>query len=311
MKLLSWNARGLGNPRGIYALSELIRKEDLEVLFLQETKLNTTKMEFCRIKMKFYGCFNVESVGRSGGLTILWKPDVHLTILSYSKSHIDAKIESLLHSWFLTGIYGHPDTNKCIETWNLIRSMKRDPLEPWLVFDDFNEILSNEEKWGGCDRPRQQLESFQQMFFDCELRDLGFKGPHYTWNNGRYDSAQIFERLERFTGNASWCQLFSEATVTHGSTAYSDHQPIWVQLYGAHQTPKGPKPFHFESMRIGEKACTDIILDNWSDSSPQGLDNIMENIRCCSNQLQSWNVSKFEVQVQVQVQLSNAKTKLA
>lgn len=123
------------------------------------------------------------------------------------------------------------------------------------------------------------------MFFDCELRDLGFKGPHYTWYNGRHDSTQIFERLDRFIASDSWCLFFVEASVIHGSTVCSDHLPIWIQLYSTHQTLKRPKSFRLESMWLGEKACTDIVLEQWTDSSPQNLDNIMQNISYCSNQL--------------------------
>lgn len=89
---------GLGTPCGICAISDLIKKEDPDVLFLQETKLSTTKMELYRVKLKFYDRFNVEAVGHSGEIAILWKSNVHLSILSYSKSHIDANIDSPLHS---------------------------------------------------------------------------------------------------------------------------------------------------------------------------------------------------------------------
>ncbi|XP_022841874.1 uncharacterized protein LOC111365549 [Olea europaea var. sylvestris] len=308
LKLLSWNAQGHRNPRGIHALSNLIRKEDPDVLFLQETKLNAANMELCRIKLKFYGCLNVQAVGRSGGIALLWKSNVNLSILGYSTKHIDAKIESPLHCWFLTGIYGHPETTKRMETWNLLKRLKRNSSEAWLVFGDFNEILSNEEKWGGRDRPRQQLENFQHMFLECELRDLGFKGPYYTWYNGRHDTNQIFERLDRFIANDSWCRLFTQAMVTHGSTTYSDHRPLWIQLQGASQTLKGPKPFRFESMWIGEKACSDIVLNQWSDTKSQNLESIMRNISCCSSQLQLWNRSKFG---RVQAELNKARTKLS
>ncbi|XP_035551721.1 uncharacterized protein LOC118349890 [Juglans regia] len=93
MKILSWNTRGLGNPRGIRTLADLLRREDPDVLFLQETKLNAAKMEFYRVRFKFNCCLTVDAVGRSGGLALLWKQDVPLSILSYSASHIDAMLE--------------------------------------------------------------------------------------------------------------------------------------------------------------------------------------------------------------------------
>ncbi|KAG6624935.1 hypothetical protein CIPAW_16G060700 [Carya illinoinensis] len=73
---------------------------------------------------------------------------------------------------------------------------------------------------------------FQQMLLDCELRDLDFCGPKYTWCNGRQDAAQVFKRLDRFFGNNSWCNLFNRAFVTHGSISYSDHLPLWIELEG-------------------------------------------------------------------------------
>lgn len=89
--------------------------------------------------------------GRSGGLALMWKDDIKLFVLSYSKHHIDALIisnDSNNTKWHITGVYGHPDIVYKTEIWNLIMSLFRADGKAWLVFGDFNESLKISEKWG-------------------------------------------------------------------------------------------------------------------------------------------------------------------
>lgn len=49
------------------------------------------------------------------------------------------------HKCFLIGVYGHPEPSWCLETWSLIKSIKNSEDRPWMVFDDFNEVLEFSE----------------------------------------------------------------------------------------------------------------------------------------------------------------------
>lgn len=54
-------------------------------------------------------------IGHGGGLSLLWKKDVNLSILSYSQSHIDTHTlddDALKNQWFITGIFGNLDASK-------------------------------------------------------------------------------------------------------------------------------------------------------------------------------------------------------
>lgn len=53
-----------------------MKKEGLEILFLQETKMTLGKMEQLKLKLGFECCLAVEYEGRSGGLILLWKNEV-------------------------------------------------------------------------------------------------------------------------------------------------------------------------------------------------------------------------------------------
>ncbi|XP_035549716.1 uncharacterized protein LOC109020477 [Juglans regia] len=51
--------------------------------------------------------------------------------------------------------------------------------------EDFNEIISQDEKAGATLKPYRQMEIFREALEDCGLSDLGFEDSKYTWCNGR------------------------------------------------------------------------------------------------------------------------------
>ncbi|GLT59791.1 hypothetical protein SLA2020_325910 [Shorea laevis] len=74
--ILAWNCRGLGNPATLTKFKKISRTQKPQLMFLSETKQNTAEMERIRLEVGFSNCFGVDSVGRSGGLAVLWTEDV-------------------------------------------------------------------------------------------------------------------------------------------------------------------------------------------------------------------------------------------
>lgn len=95
MKTLCSNVQGLGDPRTFRAICDGIRHYDPHLLFLMETKCTASARNINKIKMSlnYVGCFVVDCNGRSGGLCLLWKEEVNVTIRSFSNFHIDATIK--------------------------------------------------------------------------------------------------------------------------------------------------------------------------------------------------------------------------
>ena len=113
MNPISWNCRGLGNPWSVRALHDMVRRWNLKVVFLMETKAKTRRMERIKCRLGLANGLNVPCVGQKGGLALLWAREVDLEIKSYSQNHVDAVINDVDHSfkWRLTGFYGHPETH--------------------------------------------------------------------------------------------------------------------------------------------------------------------------------------------------------
>ena len=70
MKTFSLNCCGLGNPT-VSELQAVVRKEDLSIVFLMETRLKLRNLEFLRVRLGMQGCFGVERYGYGARFALL------------------------------------------------------------------------------------------------------------------------------------------------------------------------------------------------------------------------------------------------
>ena len=93
---------------------------------------------------------------------MLWKREVALEIMGYSRNHIDAIIseQDTGFKWRMTGFYGNSETHRRQESWDELVALNRKFQLPWLCYGDFNEILSGEERWVGCLGPKGKWIGF-------------------------------------------------------------------------------------------------------------------------------------------------------
>ena len=77
----------------IRGLLDLHKKEDPDVLFLSETKMEQCRLEWLRWKLNMT-CLMVKNCeGQSGRLAMFWKKEVNQRIVGFmSKCHIDVEI---------------------------------------------------------------------------------------------------------------------------------------------------------------------------------------------------------------------------
>ncbi|KAF5465338.1 hypothetical protein F2P56_015356 [Juglans regia] len=206
MSCLSWNCRGLGNPRTVRELHCLVKTKVPNFVFLMETKCKRSKVEKIKRLLNMEYSFVVDCKGLSGGLAFLWKEDVDAVLVSYSRQHISLEVKDLIKgkTWFLTGFYGNPITANRKGSWHLLRKLKPENGVGWLCVGDFNEILSTNEKVGGPLRPYGQMECFREALEDCDLSDMGYVGNKFTWSNNRGGTEFTKERLDRAFCNPQW-----------------------------------------------------------------------------------------------------------
>lgn len=84
-------------------------------MFLCETLNGQEKLEWLQKTLHFEGIVLVNSLGRSWGLTMLWKEEDQAKLNNYSQNHINFEaIVCGAYLWRLTGFYREPNRSNRI-----------------------------------------------------------------------------------------------------------------------------------------------------------------------------------------------------
>nr|XP_023923653.1 uncharacterized protein LOC112035046 [Quercus suber] len=274
MRLLSWNCQGLGNPWTIRSLRKIVWDQAPNVCFLMETRLDKDGFEEWCGDLPFWNKIVVKQPNTGGGLALLWKEDVQLDLINYTMHHVMVKVrEADGFARYLTCFYGWPEADQRFKSWILLNHLRSFVHGPWMCIGDFNAILSSSEKLSKRPPQARLIDEFREALEMNELKDLGYKGYQYTWNNKRPGEANTRERLDRAVANGEWREKFPMTTVTHISSHTSDHAPIILQTKSLMDRCKtsGGCGFKFEESWLLWDDCEGVIKEVWERNIEDSL----------------------------------------
>ena len=121
----------------------------------------------------------METIGYAGGLWMLWNSDrVDITLMSSTEQEIHAivKVPNSHSNWLFTAVYASPRSAERHILWNnLIKVLELHNL-PWVMARDFNEPLTEEDKYGGRAMSVNRSFLFKERLDKCSMIDIGFTG---------------------------------------------------------------------------------------------------------------------------------------
>ncbi len=97
--------------------------------------------------------------------------------------------------------------DRCL-LWNNLITVSDSHNLPWAIMGDFNEMISQDEKYGGNPICICRTQAYTECMDYCHLMDLGFSEPKFTWTNLR-GVANLFNRDLRGGGQTWIGKLFS------------------------------------------------------------------------------------------------------
>lgn len=118
------------------------------MVFLCETKASK---ERCRLVVKSCNMeewYCIEAENSDGGLLLMWRQEIQVSILYSSKYNIIARIEHQVFykPWIIICAYGPPYAYLKDGFWSGITRIIDQLNEPWLMLGDLNEIMHEKDE---------------------------------------------------------------------------------------------------------------------------------------------------------------------
>ena len=151
LKLLTWNVRGLNDPKKWVVLKNWMRKWKVDIVCLQETKLDKVDGRVIHSIWgnRFAGWEVLNAVNTASGVLLLWdkqvvdRVDSKVGMFSVSccwKSLVDG------FEWVGTGVYGLNRDDSRSELWAELSEVRHQWSQPWCIFGDFNVVRFPSER---------------------------------------------------------------------------------------------------------------------------------------------------------------------
>ncbi|KAL4638862.1 hypothetical protein ACB092_03G177400 [Castanea dentata] len=234
MNIIIWNCRGALKPSFQTHVQEMVRNHDPAILVLMETKVGGERAREILGMLPFDNALHMDTIGYTGGLWMLWNSDrVEVTSLASTEQEIHTiiKVMNSNSCWLFTVVYASPKSAERHILWDNLNRLAELHNMPWVLAGDFNEPLLDDDKFGGRAVSINKSLLFKDCLDTCNMMDIGFSGPWFTWTNKREIQALIQERIDRFFVNPSWCLLFPEAK-EHFGNIFAKKKNIKARLNG-------------------------------------------------------------------------------
>ena len=294
LRILSWNVRGLNNPKKREIVKNMLRDWRCDVVCLQETKLDHLDQRLIRSiwSNPYAGWEFVNAVNTAGGILLLWDKRVLDKIDScigeFSVSCSWKGVEDGFE-WTCTGVYGPTVETFRSSFWAELVNIRQRWNSPWCILGDFNVVRYPNEKLGGRSFSPGML-AFSDFIENSHLVDLPLVGGTYTWSSG--SDPPSMSRIDRALVSPDWEEQFPDVMQKMLPRPISDHHPILVEAGGM---LRGKCSFKFENMWLKHEGFVDRIQQWWNSYTFSGTPSYVLacKLKALKWDLKRWNREEF------------------
>lgn len=235
--------RGLNWPNKQEDLKLFIHSHGIGIAALLETKIKEKNVHAITNKLlpnwHWYHNFDLNSRGR---ILVGYNPKMyHLIELDKAQQAMHFKVVNnhTQKQFVVTVVYGFNTIEERHSLWEFLLYQASMISEAWCVMGDFNSILYQKDRIGGTQIKQYEIDDFATCLENCDLQELPFNGPYYTWTN-----KTVWSRIDRFVTNPLWHITHDYTEVSYKANSLSDHNPIVINF----RTPPKPSPKQYVAL---------------------------------------------------------------
>ena len=202
---------------------------------------------------------------------------------------IEAHVEDMEANtdWWFIGIYASCDHQIRKEQWKVLANRKRLWGDRWMIAGDFNDLVSNDEKWGGIRREEKSFHDFRDFINGNYLLDIGFIGHPWTWCNNWEEEGEVKQRLDRGLCTYPWFQVFDKVNCRHIDSYASDHSILMFDTMMSSSRRK--HRFFFDKRWLKREDIGEVIRIAWEQQvEGSRMYQVATKIKNCRVALLKW-----------------------
>ena len=153
------------------------------------------------------------------------------------------------------------------------------------------------------------MADFRDVLEDCGLKDLGFSGLPWTYDNRKSGDRNVKVRLDRGVATQSWTNRFFDASVTHLTSPCSDHCPLLLLVVQEQGGGSGEPQVYYEIMWERDASLGERVQQAWNNEETRGdLGAVSLALKGVLQALKNWSSIHFG---SVRKELESLRTQLA
>jgi len=313
MKLISMNIRGLGGKIKRKYISELIKKQQVGFICLQETKCEQISKEK---SYQMWGSNEIDwievgAVNNGGGIITMWKKDC-FELKGFRSGNNFSIIEGI---WkvgkpveiTIVNVYCGGSLREKRSIWDEISEIRKNQrIKLWCVAEDFNAIRCAGERRGQnySANYNSEIRSFNKFIEDSSLVDIPLVGRKFTWYK---PNGTVKSRIDGVLVSLEWLEKWPGSKLYAEGRSVSDHCALILKEVNIDWDPK---PFRCLDVWQKDDRFKELVRNKWASYDIRGnsLYVLKEKLKRLKFDIRNWNkyvfgdVNKQRVDLEKRVQ---------
>lgn len=181
--MIIWNIRGVVNSDSIKYLRNRMVSHNPKLIILLEPKQSYQQLDVIARIIGFSG----KMPQNNTTIWISWREDIDVLVESSTDQGVTFTIQgNNVPLCRITAIYANCNRLERESLWQYLTHIGMTNDIPWIVGDDFNTILSGDEKKGGNNPDTRGMQDFRECiinagFSDAVFNEMLYQKTRITW----------------------------------------------------------------------------------------------------------------------------------
>lgn len=236
MKIISWNLRGICDPKRHKSFAALRKDLKSKIILLKEIKIHECKeISIKNVLWEEVDFAMVHVEGKFRGILCLWEKSMlegRVIMASRSFCSILFSFKASRETFIITNVYAPTTLARRRISWSSLNNMREAFMGLyWIMARYFSVSILPSKKKEGVEGFSEGMNDFASFVRCNNLMDLDLNRFIYTWTNCQRGGSNIQAWLDRVLVSQDYVAQFGEASLFGYPINGSNHNPLLLETF--------------------------------------------------------------------------------